>query len=60
MKTFIVTGKYGIQDGQYKQRTYTAQNADNARKRFIREMKKEVTGLDFVYLRMNISVVAAS
>ena len=57
MKTFIVTGEYGIQEGQYEQRTYRALTGDNARKRFIREMKKEIGGLRFVYMRTNISVV---
>jgi hypothetical protein len=41
MKNFMIRAEYGIQEGQIIVRNYRAQNADNARKRFIKEMKKE-------------------
>ena len=43
MKTYRVTGEYGWQEGDYIQKVYRAHSADNARKRFIREVRPVVS-----------------
>jgi len=38
MKTFIVTGEYGIQEGEFVRLTLKAKNEENARNNFIKKI----------------------
>lgn len=56
MKNFIVTGEYGIQEGQYIRMALKAKNEVNARKNFINKLKDYNTTL-INNIKNNITVV---
>lgn len=43
LKRYKVRGEYGWQEGDYIQKVYRAHSAENARKRFIREVRPIVS-----------------
>ena len=57
MNLYRVIGTYGIQSGQCYDRVYRAKSAENARKRFIREIKKDAPSR-WDRIENNIEVIA--